>query len=243
MSFRPDTAMVLAAGLGTRMRPLDPAIPKPLVRVGGRALIDHVLDRLADAGIVTAVINVHHEADRLEAHVASRTRPHLRISDERDALLDTGGGVKRAFDRGLLGTAPFLVHNSDSIWLEQHAINLSRLCAAWDETRMDCLMLLADPARSLGYGGRGDFDLDGQHRVSRPAAGAAAAYVFAGVSLMHPRLLDDAPQGAFSLNLLWNRALAAHRISGVVLDGTWMHVGDPAAHAAAEQRLAEAAGR
>ena len=243
MSFRPDTAMVLAAGLGTRMRPLDPAVPKPLVRVGGRALIDHVLDRLVDAGIATAVINIHHEADRLEAHVATRTRPRIRISDERDALLDTGGGVKRAFDRELLGRAPFLVHNSDSIWLEPHAVNLDRLCARWDEARMDCLMLLADPHRSLGYSGRGDFDLDVAGDVARPAAGARAAYVLAGVSLMHPRLLEGAPEGAFSLNVLWNRALAARRVRGVVLDGTWMHVGDPAAHAAAEQRLAEAGSR
>jgi N-acetyl-alpha-D-muramate 1-phosphate uridylyltransferase len=243
MSFRPETAMVLAAGLGTRMRPLDPAVPKPLVRVGGRALIDHVLDRLADAGIGTAAINVHHEADRLEAHVRPRTHPRIVISDERDRLLDTGGGVKRAFDRGLLGDTAFLVHNSDSIWLEPHTANLPRLCAAWDKDRMECLMLLADPARSLGYAGRGDFDLDAEARVSRPIAGARAAYVFAGVSVMHPRLLAGAPEGAFSLNLLWNGALAARRVHGVVLEGTWMHVGDPAAHAAAEQRLTQAAVR
>ena len=240
MSFRPETAMVLAAGLGTRMRPLDPAAPKPLVRVAGRALIDHVLDRLAAAEIGTAVVNVHHQADRLEAHLAERRRPRIRISDERDVLLETGGGVKRAFDRGLLGREAFLVHNSDSIWLESQAQNLARLCAAWDEARMDCLMLLAAPAHSLGYAGRGDFDLDADGGVSRPQVGAGAAFVFAGVSILHPRLLAGAPDGAFSLNVLWSRAITARRVVGQVLEGTWMHVGDPAAHAAAEQRYAEA---
>ena len=203
--------MVLAAGLGTRMRPLGHGLPKPLVRVAGRALIDHVLDGIARAGIGTAVINDHHEADRLEAHLASRTRPSIRFSDERDALLETGGGVKRAFERGLLGRAVFLVHNSDSIWLEPGESNLGRLCAAWDEARMDCLMLLADPGRCLGYSGRGDFDLENAGSVSRPVPGSKAAFVYAGVSLMHPRLLDGAPEGRFSLNLLWDRALAARR--------------------------------
>ena len=231
--------MVLAAGLGTRMRPLDPAAPKPLVRVAGRALIDHVLDRLAAADIGTAVVNVHYQADRLEAHLTGRRQPRIRISDERDILLETGGGVKRAFDRGLLGREAFLVHNSDSIWLKPHERNLARLCAAWDAARMDCLMLLADPARSVGYRGRGDFDLDADGCVSRPAAGAPAALVFAGVSILHPRLLAGAPDGAFSLNLLWNRAMSARRVVGRVLEGTWMHVGDPAAHAAAERCFAE----
>ncbi len=243
MSFRPETAMVLAAGLGTRMRALDPAAPKPLVRVAGRALIDHVLDRLAGAEIGTAVINVHYQADRLEAHLAGRRQPRILVSDERDVLLETGGGVKRAFDRGLLGREAFLVHNSDSIWLESHERTLARLCAEWDEARMDCLMLLADPARSVGYTGRGDFDLDADDCVSRPAAGARAACVFTGVSILHPRLLAGAPDGAFSLNLLWNRAMAARRVVGRVLEGTWMHVGDPAAHAAAEQCFAQAGPR
>lgn len=235
--------MVLAAGLGTRMRPLDPILPKPLVRVGGGALIDHVLDRIADAGIASAIVNVHHQADRIEAHIACRLRPRIVISDERDALLDTGGGVRRAYDAGLLGADPFLVHNSDSVWLEAGHSNLERLFAAWDGSRMDCLMLLADPGKSLGYEGRGDFDFDTADRLARPGVGQIAAFVFAGVSLMHPRLLEGAPVGPFSLNVLWNRALAARRVAGLVLEGTWMHVGDPAAHAAAERRLAEARGK
>jgi N-acetyl-alpha-D-muramate 1-phosphate uridylyltransferase len=240
MSFRPHTAMVLAAGLGTRMRSLDPARPKPLVRLGGRALIDHVLDRLAAAGIETAVINVHYKADEIEAHLQTRTHPRTRISDERALLLDTGGGVRHAFENGRLGSDPFLVHNSDSVWIETTTCNLGRLREAWDEARMDCLMLLADPRTSLGYDGRGDFDLDTDGLVSRPRLGTAAAFVFAGVSIMHPRLLDAAPAGRFSLNLVWDQALARHRVRGIVLDGTWMHVGDPIAHAEAERRLAAA---
>lgn len=239
MGFVPQKAMVLAAGLGTRMRPLDPALPKPLVRLGDRALIDHVLDRIAEAGVEAAVVNVHYKADLIERHLAARVRPRIAISDERDLLLDTGGGIKRAYERGLLGHGPFLVHNSDSVWLEIGRQNLSRLFAAWREADADCLMLLADRARSLGYAGRGDFDLGADGRVARPAPAAGAAYVFAGASLMHPRMLDGAPAGAFSLNRLWDRSLAERRVFGIVLDGTWMHVGDPAAHADAEMLIAQ----
>lgn len=234
------SAMVLAAGLGVRMRSLDPMLPKPLVRLGGRALLDLVLDRIEQAGIADAVVNVHHKAEQIEAHLAHRLRPRITISDERSGLLDTGGGVKRALDCGLLGRGVFLVHNADSVWIEAGTPNLGRLFAGWDDTTTDCLMLLADPRASLGYAGRGDFEMDGCGLLRRPPPGAGAAFVFAGVSLMHARLLDEAPSGAFSLNLVWNRALAAHRLRGIVLDGTWMHVGDAAAHAAAEKRLAVA---
>lgn len=258
MATRPTTAMVLAAGLGTRMRPLDATLPKPLVRLAGRALVDHVLDRLAAAGIATAVLNVHHMADAIEAHVAGRQRPRIVISDERTELLDTGGGVALAHARGLLGDAPFLVHNSDSVWLEDGVTNLARLLDAWSGAGgpsarpsssapqmppgraddLDCLMLLAPRTTSLGYSGRGDFDLGPDGRIARPAAGAAASHVFAGVSIMTPALLAGAPAGRFSLNRLWDRAMTAGRVRGLVLEGTWMHVGDPAAHAAAERLIA-----
>lgn len=229
--------MVLAAGLGTRMRALDPGLPKPLVRLAGRALIDHVLDRLAEAGFDEAVVNVHHMAGLIEGHLARRTRPHVRFSDERALLLETGGGVRLAHARGLLGDGPFLVHNSDSVWIEAGRPNIRRLCDAWCAGSADCLMLLAERASSLGYTGAGDFDRDGEGRIVRPAKGASVPYVFAGVSIMTPELLADTPEGPFSLNRVWDRAIAEGRVGGIVLDGTWMHVGDPSAHAAAERLI------
>jgi MurNAc alpha-1-phosphate uridylyltransferase len=243
MGLIPHTAMVLAAGLGTRMRPLDPSIPKPLVRLAGRPLIDHVLDRLAEAGVAKAVVNLHHMSELLERHLASRQRPRIRISDERDLLLDTGGGVKRAVDRGLIASEPLLVHNSDTVWIERGISNLGRMFDAWDAARMDCLMLLAERSTSLGYSGRGDFDLDGNGHVQRPEPGTDAQYVFAGVSLMSLKLLAGSPSGPFSLNRVWQPAIAAGRVHGLVLEGTWMHVGDPTAHAAAEACIAEAEAR
>lgn len=234
--------MVLAAGLGTRMRALDPGLPKPLVRLAGRALIDHVLDRLVDAGFDEAVVNVHHMADLIEAHLAHRTSPRVRISDERARLLETGGGVRLAHARGLLGGGPFLVHNSDSVWLERGASNIGRLVEAWCSGSDACLMLLAGRESSLGYTGLGDFDRDGTGRIVRPPKGVAVPYVFAGVSIMTPELLAGTPEGQFSLNRVWDGAIAAGRVRGLVLDGTWMHVGDPAAHAAAERLIAGGGG-
>lgn len=238
MAFVPQQAMVLAAGLGTRMRPLDPALPKPLVPLAGRTLLDRVLDRIAEAGVPEAVVNVHFKADLIEEHLSRRATPHIVVSDERALLLETGGGVRLAHDRGLLGKGVFLVHNSDSVWLEAGVRNLVRLFEAWRDTEMDCLMLLADRARSLGYAGRGDFDLRADGRIARPIAETRESRVFAGVSMMHPRMLEGAPDGPFSLNRLWDRSLAAGRAFGIVLDGTWMHVGDPVAHADAEKLIA-----
>lgn len=241
MTTIPETAFVLAAGLGTRMRPLTDRLPKPLVPVAGRALIDHVLDRIAHAGVRRAVVNVHYMAEAIEAHLAARTAPRIVISDERGQLLETGGGVRKALP--LIGAAPFLIHNSDSIWHEHGVQNLTRLFAAFEVTRMDTLLLLADRATSLGYAGRGDFHLAADGRLARPAAGETAPYVFTGVSMAAPRLLRETPEGAFSLNRVWDRAMAEGRVYGLVLDGIWMHVGDPAAVAAAERCLADAASR
>jgi Nucleoside-diphosphate-sugar pyrophosphorylase involved in lipopolysaccharide biosynthesis/translation initiation factor 2B, gamma/epsilon subunits (eIF-2Bgamma/eIF-2Bepsilon) len=235
MSFIPKTAFVLAAGLGTRMQPLTEAVPKPLLRVNGRALIDHALDRISDAGIATAVVNVHYLADILEAHLAKRSRPRIEISDERHVLLDTGGGVARALPS--LGPDPFVIYNSDSLWIDGARSNLQRLLDAWDGEQMDSLMLLAPARASLGYDGRGDFAMTGDGRLSRRAQDGEAPYVFAGVSIAHPRMFEGAPQGAFSLNRLWDRAIDLGRLYGTRLDGTWMHVGTPTALAEAERRI------
>jgi MurNAc alpha-1-phosphate uridylyltransferase len=218
------------------MRPLTDTIPKPMVRLAGRPLIDHVLDRLAEAGVRQAVVNVHYLADVLEAHLGERAGPpQIAISDERDALLDTGGGVKKALER--LGPDGFFIQNSDSVWIEEGERNLARLAGVWDPERMDALLLLADAQGSLGYGGRGDFTLDEQGRLERRAPDDTAPCVFAGVSIAHPRLFDDSLQGAFSLNPLWDRAIARGRLFGATLKGEWMHIGTPEALDAAEQRL------
>src|SRR5262245_28314085 len=242
MPAKPTVAMVLSAGLGTRMAPVNGGtLPKPLVRLGGKALIDHVLDRHAEAGIARAIVNVHHKADLIEAHLEGRRAPRIEISDERDQLLDTGGGVKRALPR--LGAGPFLIHNSDSVWIEGVGLNLAHLFEAWNDTCMDCLMLLALASQSLGYQGRGDFAFEADGRIRRRVEQEIVPFAFTGVSLAHPRLLDGSPEGAFSLNLVWDTAMRAGRAFGLRMEGTWMHVGTPEALAHAEQRLAETARR
>jgi MurNAc alpha-1-phosphate uridylyltransferase len=236
MAGKVEAAMVLAAGLGTRMAPAANGVPKPLVRLGGKALIDHVLDRLADAGISRAIVNVHFKAEQIETHLSRRSTPAVEISDEREALLDTGGGVKKALPR--LGSKPFLIHNSDSVWLEGIGSNLARLAEAWDDARMDCLLLLALASHSHGYQGRGDFALDADGRIQRRKhEQEIVPFAFTGVSLAHPRLFDESPVGAFSLNKVWSRAIASGRAHGVRLDGLWMHVGTPEALAEAERCL------
>ena len=235
---RPTTAFVLAAGLGTRMRPLTDTLPKPLVPLAGRPLIDHVLDRLGDAGITMAVVNVHYRADQIEHHVARRERPRVAISDERRLLLDTGGGVVRALPS--LGEAPFLIHNSDSVWIENGSSNLKRLIDAWDEDRMDSIMLLAPTSSSLGYDGRGDFDLGSDSRLTRRPSNATAPFVFAGVSIIHPGMFKGESERPFSLNHVWDRAIAAGRLYGITLDGLWMHVGTPESLTDANAAIAKA---
>jgi N-acetyl-alpha-D-muramate 1-phosphate uridylyltransferase len=235
-SRAPRTAMVLAAGLGQRMLPITRTLPKPLVRIGGKTLIDFSLDRLAEAGIETAVVNVHHLADLVEEHLRGRTSPRIVISDERDILLETGGGLKRALP--LLGDEPFLTLNSDSLWIEGPAPNLKRLVETWDPQRMDVLMLLALGATSVGYDGRGDFTMDPSGRLRRRKEWEIAPFVYAGVAVVKPQLLRGTPEGPFSANLLYDRAIAAERLYGLRLDGQWLHVGDPPSIAAAEDSLA-----
>ena len=235
MGIRLDKAFVLAAGLGTRMRPLSDTVPKPLVRLGGKALLDHVLDRIAAAGVADAIVNVHYLADQVELHLRGRRVPRIAFSDERAELLDTGGGAARALP--LLGSKPFLIHNSDTLWIERKVANLPRLASAFDETRMDALLLLAERQSSLGYHGSGDFHLGADGRLKRVARGEMSDHVFAGASIATPRLLRAPPMGAFSLNVAWDRAMAEGRLFGISLEGVWMHIGDPGSLAAAEARL------
>jgi MurNAc alpha-1-phosphate uridylyltransferase len=234
----PKRAIVLAAGLGTRMRPYNGHIPKPLVALGGKSLIDYGLDRLADVGVERAVVNVHHLADALEQHLAPRTRPRIVISDERGALLGTGGGIAKALPE--LGNAPFFLVNSDTVWLDGVKPNFGRLAAAFDPAAMDALLLLAPAADSIGYAGRGDFAMLPDGRLRRRGENDVAPFVYAGAAMLSPALFADAPSGAFSLTLLFDRAGSNGRLFGLRLQGVWMHVGTPEAVAAAEATLAAA---
>ena len=231
--------MVLAAGLGTRMQPLTDDRPKALVEVGGRALIDHVLDRLADAGVEMAVVNVHWFADRLEAHLAARGRgPGIVISDERAELLETGGGLKKAHP--LLGDAPVFVANIDSVWMDRGdtpwADELVRL---WDPVKMDACLLLATREGAIGFEGDGDFFLADDGKLTFRGEAPSAPFAYMGVHITRPDYADGGPDGPFSLSPLWRASAAAGRLYGCVLDGDWMHVGDPQARDEAEARLAE----
>jgi N-acetyl-alpha-D-muramate 1-phosphate uridylyltransferase len=232
-----DRAMVLAAGLGKRMRPLTDMLPKPLVPVASKALIDHVLDKLADAGVTQAVVNVHHRADQIEAHLNGRARPRIVISDERGELLDTGGGVVKALPH--LGMAPFFHMNSDTLWIEGVTPNLARLAMQFDAARMDILLLLASTATSIGYEGRGDFNMAPDGRLLRRPEREVAPFVYAGAAVLNPATFADAPKGAFSLNRMFDRAAEAGRLHGLRLDGTWMHVGTLEAIRAAEAAILE----
>ena len=238
----PKTAMVLAAGLGTRMRPLTDDRPKALVEVGGRALIDHVLDRLVEAGVETAVVNVHWFADRLEAHLAARGRgPQILISDEREALLETGGGLKKALP--LLGEGGVFVANIDSVWTDGTAGSgwADELVRRWDPVKMDACLLLARREGSIGFEGDGDFFLGDDGRLTFRGEAASAPFAYMGVHITRSDYADGGPEGAFSLSPLWRASAAAGRLYGCVLDGDWMHVGDPQARDEAELRLADEA--
>lgn len=236
-----ETAMVLAAGLGTRMRPLTDDRPKALVEVAGRALIDHVLDRLAEAGVERAVVNVHWFADRLEGHLAGRARPTVTISDERAELLETGGGLKKA--ASLLGYDPVFVANIDSVWIDRgHA--LGDLMRLWDAERMDAALLLARREGAIGFEGDGDFFLAEENskrggQLTFRGEAPSAPFAYMGVHITRPDYVSDGPEGPFSLSPLWRASAAKGRLFGCVMDGDWMHVGDPDARDQAETRLAE----
>lgn len=236
----PRIAMILAAGLGTRMRPLTDDRPKALVEVGGKALIDHMLDRLAAAGAETAVVNVHYFADRLEAHLADRQArglgPRIVISDERAQALETGGGLKAALP--LLGDDPVWVANIDSVWIEDGLAAAEALAAAWDPARMDVCLMVAPTAASIGFHFSGDVFLEPDGRLRFKAPGEIAPLVYVGLHICRPQIVAGGPDGPFSLTPIWKGLAAEGRVFGVAPEGLWMHVGDPSAHAAAEARLA-----
>ena len=221
-----DTAMLMAAGLGKRMRPLTATQPKPMVRVAGKPLIDRALDRLEEAGVAKAVVNVHYLADAIEAHIAKRPMPQVIFSDERELLLETGGGMVKARDAGLLPD-PFFACNADSIWLDGPRNAFADLTACWDPERMDALLLVVSHARAFNFDGTGDFYMDGAGRLRRKAAGRIAPFIYTGIQLVSHRLLRDAPEGKFSTNVLWDRAIAEGRLFGVAFTGEWYEVGTP----------------
>jgi MurNAc alpha-1-phosphate uridylyltransferase len=217
--------MVLAAGLGVRMRPLTDRVPKPLIEIGGRSLLDRAIDALEMHGIGQVVVNAHHLAPLIERHLAQRSSPPVRVCIETE-LLETGGGVANALP--LLGSEPFFVVNGDVLWRDGSEPALTHLTSAWDDRRMDGLLLLQPLANALGYAGQGDFDLAEDGRLERRQPGRRAPFLFAGIQILHLRLFEGAPAGAFSLNLLYDRSIAAGRLFGVVHRGAWCHVGTPA---------------
>ncbi len=238
MTAKIESAMVMAAGIGKRMRPLTATRPKPLVRVAGKSLIDHSLDRIEAAGIGHVVVNVHYLADALEAHLAAQKRPFdIAISDERAQLLETGGGMVKA--RPLLRGDPVLIVNSDNIWTDGPQDSIRHLARHWDGKRMDALLLVIRQSSATGHLGKGDFHMDAAGRLSRRKPGRVAPFVYTGVQLIAPRLLDDAPEGPFSTNILWDRAIAAGRLFGLSHMGQWFDVGTPARIAPTEAALAD----
>ncbi len=230
-----DTAMVLAAGKGTRMRELAADRPKPLVKVRDTPLIDGVLDRLSTAGIAKAVVNVHHFAGPLREHLTSRREPEIAISDESDRLLDTGGGVARALEH--FGDRPFFVLNADVLWLDGRANTLSRLARRWSDDDMDALLLMCVAVHVIGYEGLGDFTMADDGRLSRREEQCVAPFVFSGLQILHPRLFDTVSGDVFSLNRLWDKAESDGRLFGLIHEGAWMHVGTPEGVSAAENVL------
>ena len=235
----PDKAMVFAAGLGTRMRPLTNATPKPMIAVGGKPMLDHTLDRLAEAGVSTAIVNVHYLADQIEAHVATRAKPRIVVSDERAKLLDQGGGVVKVLP--LLGDAPFLMTNTDALWIEGPTNNLERLAQAWDGDRMDALLLVAPSATSIGVDWSGDFLMDAQGRLTKRPEREVAPFVYTGVGLIKPQVFAGETREVFRLAPILFDAAAKGRLFGVRLEGQWLHVGTPEAIGEAEQALARSA--
>ncbi|MBK5263728.1 MAG: nucleotidyltransferase family protein [Alphaproteobacteria bacterium] len=229
--------MLMAAGLGKRMRPLTATRPKPLVKVAGKPLIDHALARLEAGGIERTVVNVHYLPDTLIAHVRARKSPmEILISDEREKLLETGGGLVKA--QPLLGDAPFLCVNSDNIWIDGPQDSIAMLGCHWDDDKMDALLLLVPHARAHCHRGPGDFHMDDTGRLTRRRVGRLAPFVFTGVQLVSPRLLRDPPTDAFSTNFFWSRAIEEGRLYGVSHGGLWFDVGSPAAIPVAEAIIA-----
>ena len=237
----PETAIVLAAGLGTRMRPLTDTVPKPLLTVGDKTLLDYALDALAGAGVEKTVVNVHYLADQIEDHIQGRNHPEIFVSDERTELLDSGGGAKKAL--GLLGPSPFYLLNADSFWVENATSNLAAMARTWDDDKMDILLLVANHQQAVGFDGKGDFFIAPDGRLTRRNDQPSAPYIYAGAGIYSPEIIASGPQGPFSLNLLFDQAIEKGRLFGVPMAGLWLHVGTPAAIPLAERAIAAGASR
>ena len=231
----PDHAIVLAAGLGTRMRPLTNNTPKPLLQVANKTLLDYGLDALAAAGVVKSVVNVHYLAEQIETHVTDRLVPEISISDERDLLLDSGGGVKNALKE--LGTAPFFLLNADSFWVEGCGFNLIKMSDEWVEDNIDILLLVAPLDKTVGFDGKGDFFMGPAGQLTRRGESNAAPFVYAGAAILSPKIFEHTPDGAFSLNRLFDEAIEKGKLFGTQMDGLWLHVGTPHSIAEAEQAI------
>ncbi len=234
----PSAAMVFAAGLGSRMRPITEHRPKPLVPIAGKTMLDHLLDRLADADVERAIVNVHHLADQIEAQLAGRERPRIVVSDERARLLDQGGGIRKALP--WLGTDPFLICNTDAVWLEGPASNLRRLAARWRPDEMDVLLLVAATTGSVGVDWPGDFDMDGHGRLTRRLDGTVAPFVYAGIGIVKSELFASVDEEVFRLAPFFFDAAERGRLFGSRLEGLWLHVGTPKAIAEAEAAVEHA---
>jgi len=218
-------AIIMGAGFGSRMAPLTDDKPKPLIPFMGKPLIDHALSRLEAAGVEEVVVNLHYRADQLEAHLIGRTAPKIIFSDERDLLLDTGGGVKKA--RPLLGDDPIFTFNSDSVWIEGQRPTLTRMLEVWDPSRMDALLMISSAVNTIGEVRRGDFTMGPQGELFRRAEACVAPFMYAGVQIIDPKLFDEGPDGPFSTNFVWDRAIERGRLFGLRMEATWMHIGTP----------------
>jgi N-acetyl-alpha-D-muramate 1-phosphate uridylyltransferase len=224
--------MVLAAGLGKRLRPVTDTLPKPLVKIGGKPMIDWGLDSLEEAGVTKAVVNVHYLADQVEAHLAGRASPHIVFSDERETLLESGGGIIKALP--LLGEKPFFLINSDTFWLEGEKANLLQLAEMFNSDSMDMLLMLVTPGQATGYEGKGDFSMDSNSRLRRPRQDETVPYVYAGAAVIHPRIFKGAIAEPHSLNRQFNEAITQRRLFGMPMQGQWLTVGTPESIPAAE---------
>jgi len=234
MTWSPKCAMVLAAGFGKRLRPITEKIPKPLVPIHGRTLIDRTIDRLEDAGVNKIVVNIHHLGEQISRHLGERTSSEIVFSPEPD-ILDTGGGIANALP--LLGDEPFFACNADTLWLNGSQDALKRMIGQWDADKMDALLMLHSTVEAYGYSGRGDFCADPMGRLTRRPENEVSPYLYTGVQILHPRLFDNAPDGAFSLNLLYDKAIEQERLFGMIHDGEWFHVGTPDGLADAEHYM------